>query len=58
VEDCKVYEFELFGVVADEAFEEITGEYLLDYIQYPDPGTTAEDFTPIIFTRKHEEDLP
>lgn len=49
VEDCKVYEFELFGVVADEAFEEITGEYLLDYIEYVDPGTAAEDFTPITF---------
>lgn len=54
VEGCEDYEFELFGFVADEAFEETTGEFLLDYIQNADPET-AVDFTPIAFNWKRSD---
>jgi Protein of unknown function (DUF4240) len=35
VEDCEEYAFELFGYVATEAFEETTGEDLLDVSIHP-----------------------
>ena len=43
VEGCEAYEFELFGYVAIEAFEQATGKELLDYVAY------EVEFTPIEF---------
>ena len=49
VAGCDLYEFELFGVAADEAFEETTGEELLDYIDYDHPRIAETSFEPISF---------
>ena len=56
VEDREEYEFELFGFVADEAFEEITGEYLLDFVDNGENSGEAEAvFTPIVFNWKSND---
>jgi hypothetical protein len=49
VEGREIYEFELFGVAANEAFEEATGEELLDYIDYEHPRIAETFFEPIVF---------
>ena len=52
-EGCEEYAFELFGYVAMEAFEETTGEDLLDTIE--DSGTLEVAFIPIEFNWKRDD---
>jgi len=49
VEGRKWYEFGLFGVAADEAFEETTGKELLDHIDYAHPRIAETFWEPIVF---------
>jgi len=53
VEGCEEYAFELFGYVAMEAFEEATGEELLDIME--DSGTMEVAFIPIEFNWKPDD---
>ena len=52
-EGREVYEFELFGYVAMEAFEDTTGEELLDTIE--DSGGFEVPFLPIEFNWKPDD---
>ncbi len=52
-EGCEEYAFELFGYVAMEAFEETTGEDLLDTIE--DSGTFEIAVIPIEFNWKRDD---
>ena len=53
LEGCEEYAFELFGYVAMDAFEEVTGEELLDTME--DSGIVEVAFIPIEFNWKRDD---